>query len=101
MAKSINISYAPVPGFPVGSAVSAIQVNVTDPTGAVTPLLATPDQASVAFDATVIGDYSVAVQAVDANGVVLGAAVSASFSVAAPATVTLSIPSAVSIVDAA
>lgn len=92
-----NISYSDVSGFPAGSAVSAVNVAVTNPDATTQSLVATPGQTSVSFDATQVGAYSVSVQAVDANGVPLGTAATASFSVAAPQTVTLSLPATVAV----
>lgn len=96
--STINVVYSPsAPTFPAGTVVASIAINVTNPDATVTPLTTTPDQASVSYNATQVGAYSVTVQAVDSAGNLLGTAVSTTFSVAAPQTVSLSLPSAVSV----
>lgn len=101
MAKVISVSYAPVDGFPIGSAVDHIAITVTDPAAVATVINVPPDTASATFDATVVGTYNVTAQAIAADGSGFGTAVSTTFVVAAPASVTLSLPSAVSAADAA
>jgi hypothetical protein len=100
MSKIIAVSYAPVDGFPAGSAVDHIAITVTDPSAVATVINVAPDTASAPFDATIVGNYNVTAQAVAADGSVFGTPVSATFVVVAPVTVTLSLPSAVSVTDA-
>lgn len=92
------LTYADVPGFPAGSVLDHIVVSVTDtsvsPTTTVSQNVA-PGTASVSFDLEA-GSYSFTVAGVDASGVVFGTPVTGSFSVTAPATVSLSLPSAAS-----
>lgn len=101
MSKVISVTYAPVDGFPAGSAVDHIAITVTDPNAVATGINVPADTASAPFDATIVGTYNVTAQAVAADGSVFGTAVNTTFVVAAPATVTLSLPSAVSVADAA
>lgn len=93
-----SITYADVPGFPAGTAVDHVVVSVTDtsvsPTTTVSQNIAA-GVTSVSFDLDA-GSYSYTVAGVDAGGVVLGTPVTGSFSVTAPATVTLNLPSAAS-----
>jgi hypothetical protein len=97
---NLQVSYADVPGFPPGSAVAAIQVTVTGSApGNTTPLVETvpPGTAEVAVPLTVADTYTYAVQAIDAatppNS--YGSPISGSFSITAPVTVSLSLPSSV------
>lgn len=90
--KNISISYADVPGFAASTSVASVTLIVTDPAGVATNSSLTPGQTSTTFEATAVGAYGVSVQGVDQNGNLLGTAVTASFSVDAPATVTLSLP---------
>lgn len=95
--KNFSISYADVPGFAAGTSVASISVSVTDPNGIQSVTSVAPGSASSTYEATVVGTYAVSVQGVDQNANLLGSAVTASFDVAAPATVTLSLPSSVSV----
>ena len=94
-----SLSYADVPGFPAGTAVDHIVVSVTDtsvsPTTTVSQNVAA-GATSVTFADLDPGSYSYTVAGVDSSGVVLGTPVVGSFSVTAPATISLSLPSAAS-----
>lgn len=96
--STITISYADVPGFPAGSAVANINVTVSNPDATVQPVQSLPPATtSATFTATQVGNYGISVQAVDATGAALGPAVTATFSVQAPSTVTLSLPSSITV----
>jgi hypothetical protein len=100
MNLDLAISYAPVPGFPAGSAVAGIQVTVTGTApGNTTPIVQTvaPFTLNVAFPLTVADTYTYSVQAIDAATPpdTFGDAVTGSFTITAPVTVTLTLPSSV------
>jgi hypothetical protein len=101
MAKIANISYAVVDGFPAGSAVDHVAITVKDPNGVKTVTPVPSDTPSFQFDAPIVGTYTASAQGVALDGSFLGAAVSVDFVVSTPATVSLSLPSAISVVDAA
>lgn len=90
--KNISISYADVPGFAAGTSVASVTLIVTDPSGVATNSSLQPGQASTTYEATAVGSYAVSAQGVDQNGNLLGSPATTSFSVDAPATVTLSLP---------
>lgn len=100
MAKKIDITYGDVTGFPVGTVLSKITVSVTDPSGAVTPQDVAPGTAEVIVTATTVGDYGFTIQAHAADGSTLGTAVTGTFSVAAPTTVSLPLPVSATVSDA-
>lgn len=92
------ITYADVPGFPAGTSVDHIVVSVTDTSVSPTTTVSQNIPAgtlSVSFDLDA-GSYTYTVAGVDGSGVVLGSPAQGSFAVTAPATVTLSLPSAAS-----
>jgi hypothetical protein len=92
-----SISYAPVEGFPVGSVVDHIVVTIT---GANTPAQTqnvAPGTGVVDFANVPADSYGFSVAAVDAAGNTFGTAVTGTFTITAPQTVTLSLPSAVTI----
>ena|SRR6266704_1113269 len=92
MTVSVAVVYADVPGFPVGTSVSAVKVTITDTSGNATSQSVAPGTNSVSFENVAAGDYLMSVQALDQNGVGLGTAVTGSFNVPAPSTITLSLP---------
>lgn len=95
--STIDITYADVPGFPAGTAVAKIAVSVQKPDGSFDFIDATPEQAEVEYSAATAGIYNVTVQALDSTGNALGTNVLATFTVAAPTTVTLRLPASVSV----
>ena len=100
MNLALVISYAPVDGFPAGSAVAAIQVTVTGTApGNTTPIVQTgaPGTLDVSFPLTVADTYTYSVVAIDAATPpdTYGTAVTGSFAIVAPATVTLTLPASV------
>lgn len=94
------ISYADTPGFPAGSSVDHVLVNLVD-AGSGTVVASqsvAPGTGSVSFANIAPGTYTANAQAFPASGAGYGSAVvSAPFTVAAPVTVTLSLPSAVTL----
>ena len=92
---SFAVTYAPVDGFPAGSAVANVVATITGTTSAAVSQTVAPDAASIVFAAVAADTYAYSVAAVDATGAVIGTAVTGSFVVTAPATVSLSLPSAV------
>ena len=95
MNALLAILYSDVPGFPAGSAVSHIVASIT---GAVTPVqtqTVAPGAPSVTFASVPADTYTYSVAGVDSAGNTYGTAVTGTFTVTAPATVTLSLPSAV------
>ena len=93
-----TITYADVPGFPVGTVVDHVLVTVTD--SAVPPVNPTLTQsvpdgtATVTFLNVAAGSYAFSVSGRDASGNVLGKPVTGTFTVVVPATITLSLPAA-------
>lgn len=97
MSTVASIVYSDVPGFPPGSAVAAINVVVTPDGGPANPAVqAPPGSTSVDLGVLAVGGYSFSVFATDANSAILGTPVTGTFSVAAPSTISLSLPSSVS-----
>jgi hypothetical protein len=94
----VAITYAEIPGFPAGSVVASIvatlvgTVNVTPITQTGSPGVTTLTFANLAADT-----YSYSVSGEDPSGNIFGSPVTGSFTVTAPATVSLSLPSAVSV----
>jgi len=93
----LTIGYTDVPGFPPGSVVASILASIMNQNAGTPPETQTlpPGTVQATFGPLDPGDYSVLVQAVDANGSPLGGAATGSFNVPAPATVTLSLPTSV------
>jgi hypothetical protein len=101
MTVSANLVYADVPGFPVGDSVDHVLVSLTGPSTDTQQVA--PGTAQVVFSGTYqAGSYTVTAQAFAPTGAALGsAAVSAPFTLTgAPTTITLSLPSAVTVVVA-
>jgi hypothetical protein len=91
------IDYADVAGFPVGSAVHAINIALTDSTGKVAASTSVaPDSTDVTLQNVPDGTYSYSIGAVDAGGVALGTALTGTVTAPTP-TVSLLLPSAVTI----
>ena len=84
--------------FPAGTSVSGIQCSITGSASGATPVTQTvPDGTpTVMFPSVAADTYTYSVQALDQNGAGLGTAVTGTFVVTAPTTVTLSVPSTVS-----
>lgn len=99
MNLNLAVSYAPVPGFPAGSVVAAIQVTVVGSLPGSAPVVQSvaPGTSEVTFALTVADTYTYSVVAVDAAVPpdTFGDAVTGSFVIVAPATVTLALPSGV------
>jgi hypothetical protein len=96
----LAVAYAPVSGFPAGSAVNVIQATVTGTAaGNTTPIVQTaPDgTGAFTFPLTVADTYTYTVEALDASTPpnTYGTPVTGSFVVTAPTTVTLTLPSTV------
>ena len=90
-----TVGYGPF-SAPAGTAVAGVLFTATDSTGAV---VATQALAALATDATVTfpaaGSYTLSAQAVDAAGNHIGPAATLSYSVVAPTTVTVQIPTSI------
>ena len=99
----LSIVYADVPGFAAGTVVSNVVVSIADtsvtPATTLTQTVA-PGTAAVTFPNLDAGSYTFSVAGVDAAGTVLGTAVTGTFVVAAPATISLSLPSTVTAAQA-
>ena len=96
----LAVAYAPVPGFPAGTTVASISATITgQAAGNTTPILQTgaPGVSSIEFVNVVPDTYTYSVVAVTADGNPLGTAVTGTFTITAPTTVSLSLPSAVSV----
>lgn len=89
---NFSVQFADQGGFPAGSAVDHLVLTVTGPESSTVNLAPNATSASVTISAA--GGYTASVQAVDATGDHFGTAAIATFSIAAPATVTLSLPNA-------
>jgi hypothetical protein len=90
-----SVVYADVPGYPEGSVVDHILVTLTASGNAANSQSASvaPGTASVSFDNVQPDTYTASVQAFPATGAGYGTAVASnSIMVAAPVTVTLSLP---------
>ena len=95
MNAVLAILYSLVPGFPAGSVVAHISASIT---GAVTPVITQsvpPDTASITFANVPADTYTFSVAAMDASGNTFGTAVTGTFTITAPATVSLNLPSSV------
>jgi hypothetical protein len=95
--STITIGFTDTPGFPAGSAVDHVRLTVTGALGSSASQAVAVGVTSVNYTFGVPDTYTVTVQAVAADGSVFGTPVSTTFVVAAPATVTLSLPSSVSV----
>ena len=98
MNLNLAITYAESAAtYPAGTVVDHIGVSIIgSAAGSVAQAQSVaPATASVTFAVTVADTYVYTVQAVDASGNSLGAAVIGTFAVVAPALVSLSLPSAV------
>jgi hypothetical protein len=96
MNEVLTITYADVPGFPVGTVVDHILITVTD--AAVPPVNPTLTQsvpdgtATVTFLNIAAGNYSFSIAGRDVSGNVLGTPVTGTFTVTTPVTISLSLP---------
>ena len=96
-----TLTYADVPGFPAGSVVDHVDVSITNTaTSAVTTQHVAPGTAAVTFSNVDPGSYTASAQALDGSGNTLGTAVTASFSITAPGTVSLSLPASLVVAQA-
>jgi hypothetical protein len=96
---AVAVNYAPVPGFPAGSAVDHILVTATasNPANSPAPQSVAPDTSEVTFANLAPDTYVFTAQAMPATGAGFGSPVaSAPLTIVAPATVSLSLPQAVS-----
>jgi len=100
MNALLAIAYALVPGFPAGSVVANIVATITgSASGNTTPQSQTvaPGTASVTFAGVAADTYTYSVGAVDANNNTLGTAVTGSFTITAPSTISLNLPASVTV----
>ena len=98
------IVYAAVGGFAPGTVVSDIQITITGTAaGNTTPVVGTVAAGTTSADIAlgVADAYSYSVQGLDASGKPLGTAVTGTFTLAAPATITLQLPSSVTVTQSA
>jgi len=98
------IAYASVGGFAPGTAVANIQITLTgSAAGNTTPVVGTvaPGTTSADIALSVADTYGYSVVAVDASGKALGTPVTGSFVLTAPATISLQLPSTVSVTQSA
>ena len=95
MTAVMAIVYADVANFPAGSVVANIVATVT---GSAAPVSQTvpPGTSSISFDLPP-DTYNFSVAGVDASNNIFGTPVTGSFVIAAPNTVTLSLPSTVTV----
>lgn len=98
--ETFAISYAPVPGFPAGSAVASVAVAIvgSNPANNQNQTVA-PGTASVVFNNVAADSYTYSISAQDASTPpnVFGTSVTGTFTVAAATTVTLNLPSAATV----
>lgn len=92
----LAVTYADVPGFAPGTTVGSVVATLV---GAVNTTPVTQSSVTEADTITFVNvpadTYSYTVQALDANANPLGVAVVGSFTLTAPATITLSLPASV------
>ena len=92
MNANVSITYADMPGFPAGSIVDHIVVTVVGTVNTLPNMQAVPPgTASVTFD-LIADDYTVSAQGFGADGTAFGKPVSTTFTITAPATISLSLP---------
>lgn len=99
MNAVMTVVYSLIGGFPAGSVVANVVASIT---GAATPVVSqtvAPGTATIAFDNVPADTYTYSVQAVDASNNTFGTAVTGTFTITAPTTVTLSLPSSVVVVQ--
>jgi hypothetical protein len=99
----LTIAYTSTPGFAQGTVVSSVLVTVTGTaSGNTTPVKQNvpDDTATVTFPLTVADTYNYSVQALDGNNNPLGTAVTGSFAITGPTTISLDLPSAVTAAQA-
>jgi len=96
----LTLTYADsTPSFPEGTVIDHIVVGITD-TSASPPVSSTTNVAPgttspITFLNVAPGTYTASAQAVDASGAALGGAATTTFTVAAPTTVSLSLPASI------
>lgn len=96
MNASLAISYSPVGGFPAGTVLDHIRVTITGNSTPAQSQSVAPGVSPVVFANVPADTYSYQVDAVDGNGATLTSR-TGSFVVSAPTTVTLNLPSGVSV----
>jgi hypothetical protein len=96
MAKTLTlvIAYSDFPGYPAGTVVTGIKVDVAAVGPGPSPLSQTvpPNTGAVSFADMGVGSYTYTISAVDFSGAVLGTPVTGSFDVTFAQTVTISLP---------
>jgi hypothetical protein len=97
MNALISLVYSVIAGFPAGSVVDHILVTVTGATAGATPLSQklAPDASSVTFANLPADTYTVTAQGFPAIGAGFGTPAGTTFTITAPATVSLSLPATV------
>lgn len=97
MNASLAIVYALVPGFPAGTVLNHIRVTITGASTAAQSQTVPPGNSPVVFPSLPADTYTYAVDSIDGNSNVL-ASKTGSFVVAgAPATISLGLPSTVTV----
>lgn len=93
----VNIAYAPVAGFPAGSAVATVDVTAVaaNPANSPADQSVAPETPTVTFLNLQPDTYTISAQAFDANGNGFGSPVSVTITITSVATVSLNLPSAV------
>lgn len=95
--STITLGFTNTPGFPAGSAVDHIRLEITGVATAQTSQAVAVGVTTVNYTFPAPDTYTVTVQAVAADGTLYGSPVSTTYVVAAPVTVTLSLPSSVTV----
>lgn len=95
MANAVfAVAYSDVPGFAAGTVLDHVAVSISD-TSAIPPTVTTqnvaPGTASVTFANLDVGSYTYTITNQDAANATLGSVVTGSFTVSAPATISLSL----------
>lgn len=99
----IAVAYALVAGFAAGTVVAGVKATATSNDNVYTSDVAAPDAPAIDIAGVMPGDYQISVFAVDASGALIGTPVAAVFTVTGdvPATISLSLPSSVTVSQSA
>src|SRR5277367_6506338 len=101
MNAVMSIGYVDVPGFPVGSAVAMIAATVTNSANTAVTQNVVPGTSTVTFPNLPADTYTYSVAGVDGSTPpnTYGTPVTGTFTITQPTTVTLNLPSTVSVVQ--
>lgn len=96
MNANMAITYGPVGGFPLGTVLDHLRMTITGVSTPAQSQSVPPNTSPIVFASVPADTYTYLLESIDSTGAVL-ATRGGSFTVAAPATVTLQLPGAVTV----